>query len=310
MPPVSRRSGERRPTPARRPRVAEARPARAGRRASSDSSGGPRASSRRPSDLLARVLVAVPAAILAIVFVDLGGTAWAILMILIGALCLSELYRMLDRWRPAPAVGFAAVTAMVLVARFGSAKGVLEVAMISLPVCFLAILARGQSRMATVSIAGTMLGILWLGLAVAHAELLRRLPHGGGVLIDIMVGTFLGDTAAYFGGRLFGRRPLAPSISPHKTFEGLVCGMLIAILAVFVAGLEQPWLTQGDALLLGCTVAILGPLGDLFESLVKRDAGTKDAGSIFGAHGGALDRLDAVIFTIVAGYYVWSAVLH
>jgi phosphatidate cytidylyltransferase len=91
--------------------------------------------------------------------------------------------------------------------------------------------------------------------------------------------------------------------------EGLVCGALLAIVAVFVAGLEQVWLTRGDALLLGVTVAVLGPIGDLFESLVKRDAGAKDAGRLFGAHGGALDRLDAIIFTVVAGYYVWLALL-
>ena len=100
----------------------------------------------------------------------------------------------------------------------------------------------------------------------------------------------MGDTAAYSGGRLFGRRPLAPSVSPGKTVEGLFCGMLGAVLAVFIAGLYQTWLTQGDALLLGVAVAVLGPLGDLFESLVKRDAGAKDAGTLFGAHGGALDR--------------------
>ena len=69
-------------------------------------------------------------------------------------------------------------------------------------------------------------------------------------------------------------------------------------------------MTQGDSLLLGLAVAVLGPLGDLFESLVKRDAGAKDAGSLFGAHGGALDRLDAIIFTVVAAYYVWIAVMH
>ena len=84
--------------------------------------------------------------------------------------------------------------------------------------------------------------------------------------------------------------------------------MLIAVLAVFIAGLYQTWLTQGHALLLGLAVAVLGPLGDLFESVIKRDAGAKDSGNLFGAHGGALDRLDAVIFTIVAGYYVWVAV--
>jgi phosphatidate cytidylyltransferase len=85
--------------------------------------------------------------------------------------------------------------------------------------------------------------------------------------------------------------------------------MLIAILSVYFAGLYQPWLTSGDALLLGVAVAVLAPLGDLFESVVKRDAGTKDTGSLFGAHGGALDRLDAVIFTIVAAYYIWIAVM-
>ncbi len=160
------------------------------------------------------------------------------------------------------------------------------------------------------SIAGTLLGVYWLGFAFAHAVLLRQLPHGGGMIIDILVGTFLADTAAYLGGRLFGRRPLAPTISPNKTVEGLFCGMLIAIVAVFFAGLYQDWLTQGDALLLGLAVAVLGPLGDLFESLVKRDAGAKDSGGVFGAHGGALDRLDAVIFTVVAGYYMWLGVLH
>jgi len=80
--------------------------------------------------------------------------------------------------------------------------------------------------------------------------------------------------------------------------------------SVFIAGLNQPWLTHGDAILIGVTVAVLGPVGDLFESMVKRDAGAKDAGRLFGAHGGALDRLDSVIFTVVAGYYVWVALLH
>ena len=126
--------------------------------------------------------------------------------------------------------------------------------------------------------------------------------------IDVLVGTFVGDTGAYIGGRMFGRRPLAPQISPNKTWEGLLCGMLAAIVSVFLAGLFQAWLTQTAALYLGLAVAILGPIGDLFESAVKRDAGTKDAGSLFGPHGGVLDRADAALFTIVAGYYVWLAV--
>jgi phosphatidate cytidylyltransferase len=244
------------------------------------------------------------------VFIDLGGTIFALFMIAVGAVCLHELYQLLRRWRPAAVVGFASLAVMVLGARFGSARVVLEVAAATLPVAFLVVIARGQQRQATVAIGGTLLGIYWVGFAVAHAELLREVQHGNAILIDVLVGTFLADTAAYFGGRMFGRRPLAPHISPNKTVEGLFCGMLIAILSIFIAGLYQPWLTQGNALLLGLAVAVLGPIGDLFESVVKRDAGAKDSGSLFGAHGGALDRLDAVSFTIVAGYYVWLAVMQ
>ncbi len=266
---------------------------------------------RGRSDLAGRILVAVPAAVLAIVFVDLGGLPWALFLILFGCVCMFELYRMLERWRPVPAVGMASLAALVLAARYGGQRDVLEVLVATFPVLFLAVLARGGRGNATVAMAGTLFGILWIGIAFAHGELLRGLPHGGAITIDVLLGTFLGDTAAYVGGRLFGRRALAPEISPGKTIEGLFCGALIAILAVFLAGLFQnTWMTQSHALLLGLAVAVLGPLGDLFESLVKRDAGTKDAGSLFGAHGGALDRLDAVIFTIVGAYYVWLAIVH
>lgn len=295
--------------PARRPRPSPQE--RGGARGSPPRSEGTGGGPRRPrSDLVSRILVAVPAAVAAIVFIDLGGLAFALLMIALGCLCLSELYRMLARWRPVPVVGFAALAVMVIAAHYGSQRDVLEVGLCAVPVLFAFVLARGQRGAATVTIAGTLLGVYWIGFAFAHAELLRQLPHGNAVLIDVLLGTFLGDTAAYLGGRLFGRRPLAPAISPSKTVEGLFCGMLVAVVAVFLAGLYQPWLTQGDALLLGLAVAVLAPLGDLFESVVKRDAGTKDAGSAFGAHGGALDRLDASIFTIVAGYYIWVAVMQ
>jgi phosphatidate cytidylyltransferase len=278
------------------------------RRRREETRGAPRRRRRR-SDLGARIAVAIPAAVVAIVFVDHGGTAFAVFMIALGCVCLHELYRMLERWRPVPLAGFAALAGMVLAARFGNQFQVLLVAAAAVPVLFLMVLVR-KSGGATVAIAGTLLGVYWIGFAFAHAELLRQLHHGNAILIDVLVGTFLGDTAAYLGGRAFGRRPLAPSISPNKTLEGLLCGMFVAVLSVFLAGLYQNWLTQGQALLLGLAVAILGPLGDLFESLIKRDAGTKDAGTLFGAHGGALDRLDGVIFTVVAGYYIWFAVMH
>jgi phosphatidate cytidylyltransferase len=304
-PPRARRAANerQRQADARRDQLRESRQRRAGA-----TQEGRR---RRPrSDLLSRVLIAIPAAVIAVVFVDLGGISWAALMILLGWACLDELYRMLDRWKPSTSVGLAALAGMVLAARFGGQFQVLLILVAAVPAVFLVVLMRSERVNATVSIAGTLLGIYWIGLAFAHAVLLRQLPHGGAILIDVLVGTFLGDTAAYIGGRAFGRRPLAPAISPHKTVEGLVCGMLAAFVAVLVAGtFQSEWLTTQHALLIGLGVAVAGPVGDLFESLIKRDAGAKDAGTLFGAHGGALDRLDGAMFTVVVAYYIWFA-LH
>ncbi|HEY4827645.1 MAG TPA: phosphatidate cytidylyltransferase [Solirubrobacteraceae bacterium] len=264
---------------------------------------------RRRSDLFQRILVAVPLALATIIFIDLGGLPYALFMIAAGLICLHELYRLLARWRPVSLVGFAALVAMVLAARSGGQGGVLEVMVAAVPVVLVAVLITDPPR-PTVAIAGTLFGIYYIGVAFAHTELLRQLDHGNGVMIDVLVGTFVGDTGAYLGGRLFGRRPLAPRISPNKTVEGLFCGILAAVIAVFIAGLYQTWLTQGQALLLGLAVALLGPLGDLFESLVKRDAGAKDAGTLFGPHGGILDRIDSALFTVVVGYYIWLSVVH
>jgi phosphatidate cytidylyltransferase len=141
--------------------------------------------------------------------------------------------------------------------------------------------------------------------------LLRELPvHGGALVIDVLVGTFITDTAAYAGGRLFGRRKLAPSLSPNKTVEGLVFGFVGGTMGFWFAGLYQDWLSGLDALVMGMCIAALASVGDLFESMVKRDLETKDTGRAFGPHGGLLDRLDAVLFTIVAGYYLAVALVY
>ena len=263
---------------------------------------------RERSDLLMRILVAVPLAAVAVGFIDVGGIAFALFMVVIGWACLHELYRLMARWRPVAVVGFAALAAMVLSSRHGGQRDLVLVAIVTVPILFVFVAARGQAR-PSVSIAGTLLGVYWIGIAVTLTVLLRELPHGKGVIIDVLLGTFIGDTAAYIGGRLFGHRLLAPRISPRKTVEGLVIGSLAAILTVLLAAqFQTTWLTQGHALLLGAAVAVLAPLGDLFESVIKRDAGAKDTGRAFGPHGGVLDRADAALFTLAAAYYVWLAV--
>jgi phosphatidate cytidylyltransferase len=310
MPPGRRRSASRQRRESREPRsqaTREAREAREAARQEREARQPREKKPRRRGDLITRILVAVPLAIATIIFNNLGGLPFALFLIAAGLICMHEAYGLLKIWRPVAAVGFAAVLAMVLVARSGNEGHVLEVAMAALPVALLAVMMSDRKR-PTVAIAGTLLGVYWVGLTFAHAELLRQLPHGNGVFLDVLVGTFVGDTGAYAGGKLFGRHRLAPNVSPNKTVEGLFCGMLLAVIAVFLAGLYQTWLTQGHALLLGVAVAVVAPLGDLFESLVKRDAGVKDSGSVFGPHGGALDRLDGALFAVVVGYYIWLAV--
>src|SRR6202034_3315143 len=216
-----------------------------------------------------------------------------------------ELYAMYDRAHPVRLAGFIALAGLLAAALYGGQFQILLVAVAALPMLFGLTLL--QQRPSVGGMAVTLLGIYWIGFAFAHAVLLRGLPHGMGIVIDVLVGTFLGDTGAYLGGRLFGKRPLAPSISPNKTIEGLIAGVACSVLAVWFAGRYQSWLPGTHALVLGVGVGVFAPIGDLFESFVKRQAGAKDTGSLLGAHGGLLDRLDAVLFTAVVGYYIWLA---
>ncbi len=272
-------------------------------RAGAGSGGSGGASTR--SDLTARVLVALPAIAFALFIVIEGGLIFTLGVMALGLICLHELYAMYDRVHPARLAGFLAFAGLLLAALYGGQYQILLVAVCALPVLFGFTLL--QPNPSVVGMAITLLGIYWIGFGLAHAVLLRDLPHGLGIVIDVLVGTFLGDTGAYLGGRLFGHRPLAPSISPNKTVEGLLIGMVVAVLAVWFAGRYQDWLPGSHALVLGIGVALAAPVGDLFESFVKRQAGVKDTGRVFGAHGGALDRLDAVFFAAVVGYYIWSA---
>jgi phosphatidate cytidylyltransferase len=254
------------------------------------------------------VLAAIPAIAVALFLVIEGGLVFALGMFVLGAVCMHELYGMYQRAQPARLGGFIALAGLLAAALYGNQFQVLLAAVAAVPLVFGLTLL--QPRPSVGAIAITLLGIYWIGFALAHAVLLRGLPHGLGIVIDVLVGTFLGDTGAYLGGRMFGRRPLAPSISPNKTVEGLVIGMLFAVLGVWIAGRYQEWLPGTHALVLGLGIALVAPVGDLFESFVKREAGAKDSGGLFGAHGGALDRLDAVLFSAVVSYYVWAAYVH
>jgi phosphatidate cytidylyltransferase len=261
---------------------------------------------RRPgADLAPRIGIAVPAILYALIIVDQGGLVWTIGIGALGLVAMGELYTLMGRVRPPALAGFLTMAAMLAAALYGEPRHVIMVLAGSFPVTFLLATIRPRREHVSWAIAVTYLGVLWIGLAMVHAVWLRENPplHGDGLIIDVLVATFVGDTAAYFGGRWYGRTPLAPLISPNKTLEGLVAGFFGGTLAFWVAGLYQDWLTGPHALLIGALVALAAPIGDLFESMVKRDLEVKDTGRLFGAHGGVLDRLDAVFFTVPVAYY-------
>jgi phosphatidate cytidylyltransferase len=260
-------------------------------------------SDRKKSDLGARIAVAIPALAFALLIVALGGWWFTAGAAVLAIICAHEFFRMYEPIHPVRIGGFLGIIALCVAAHTGGREHLALVVVITFLIVFL--LSFAQVKTTAVGVAMTIFAVTWIGLGVAHAILLRDLDDGSDVLIDVLAGTFVGDTAAYLGGRAIGRTKLSPAISPNKTVEGLVIGIVAAIFAVWVAGLYQDWMTGWDSIILGVVVALVSPIGDLFESFFKREAQTKDTGTLFGAHGGALDRLDAVLFTTVAGYYTW-----
>jgi phosphatidate cytidylyltransferase len=268
---------------------------------------------RGRSDLGPRILVAIPAIAFAVFIVVQGGAVFAVGLLVLGVIALHELYTLMGRVRPAALAGFLTLAGLLAAALYGEPRHVVMVLVAAFPVTFLLALLRPRREHVSWAIAATLFGVLWIGLAMVHAVWLRELVEPGdageeivigtGLVIDTLIGTFVGDTFAYFGGRFYGRTPLAPMISPNKTLEGFVLGVLGGTAAFWFAGLYQDWLSGPDALLIGAAVAIAAPVGDLFESLVKRDLEVKDTGTLFGPHGGVLDRLDAAMFSIPVAYY-------
>ncbi len=149
-----------------------------------------------------------------------------------------------------------------------------------------------------------LLGLFYVGWFLGHLVLLRNLDQGEYLIFFLFLVTWAGDTGAYYIGKGFGRRRMAPQVSPNKTVEGAIGGWLASVL---VAVLAQQWflplISVSDSLILGGLLGIVGQLGDLTESMFKRGAGVKDSGHFLPGHGGVLDKLDSLIFTTPMFYY-------
>ncbi len=260
------------------------------------------------SQLISRVLFAVVLLPPVLGMVYLGGWWLAALAAAACMLALHEVFRLFRPLRPVALAGFAGGIAAIVGAQLGGAEWALAGFMLTLPLAFLLKGMGGTRGTTAVSVASTLLAAGWVGLGLAHIVLLREIPEDGQLAVfTVLLAVFADDTAAYFVGRLVGRHKLAPAISPGKTWEGFAAGSAAAIFVTWIALYETGFVEGYRSIVLGVVIALTAPLGDLFESALKRDAEVKDAGRLLGAHGGVLDRLDAHLFAAVAAYYAIAA---
>ena len=159
------------------------------------------------------------------------------------------------------------------------------------------------------SLGVTLFGVMYIVFFFSHIILIKALKHGWYYILLLNAVVMLNDTGAYFGGVLFGRHKTKFAVSPNKSWEGYFSGLLFSILATitgsyfFESFYGVALFSLGESVVLGIVLSILGHLGDLFESAVKRDGAIKDSGSIIPGHGGMWDVFDAVIFTLPFFYY-------
>jgi phosphatidate cytidylyltransferase len=261
------------------------------------------------SPLVSRVVVAVIGLPVVLGIVYLGGWWLFALAAVLAVLALHEYALMIRSLRPLILAAYAGSLASLLGAQLGGLEWIVAGFLATIPLAFFLHWIASTRQSATVAISATVLGAAWIGLGLAHILLLRAIPFNGRLAIfTVLLAVFAGDIAAFFAGRLLGRHKLAPAISPGKTWEGLVAGTAATIFVAFVALYKQDYVSIADSLILGAVIAAAGPVGDLFESALKRDMQVKDSGRILGGHGGVLDRLDAPLFAAVASYYVLRAV--
>jgi phosphatidate cytidylyltransferase len=252
--------------------------------------------------------VVVAALLLPLILLVIWAGGWWVfgLAALAAVMALHEFYGMTRGLRPVVLAGYAGTLAALVGAEWGP-----EWALAGFLSTFgFAFVFKGLARVqpSMLSIAATVLGAAWIGLGIAHMILIREIPeHGTLAAFTVLLAVFAADTAAYVAGRLIGRHKLAPRTSPGKTWEGLAAGTIAAVLVPFFALYEEGFLDVTQSLVLGGAIAVAAPMGDLFESALKRDAGLKDTGRLLLGHGGMLDRLDALLFTAVVSYYLLVA---
>lgn len=205
-------------------------------------------------------------------------------------------------------IGTGAVIPLSILLRFELTKR-WELFFIAILLLFLILMQfrRRQNSGVTVDISTTLFGILYVSWFLSFLIKIRFLSGGAGLLASVILMTKLGDIGAFLIGSRFGKTPLMPRISPKKTVEGAVGGIFFSVLGALISG-KFLNLSYPHLIIMGCFLGILGQLGDLSESLIKRDCGVKDSGNILPGMGGILDELDSLLFTAPVFYFYLSTV--
>ena len=298
------------PAPAGRAGTQVYAPAAPARTGGGDRSAGPDA------DLTTRVIVGLVAAGVVLGAAVIGPRALVFVVAVAVTMAAAELFQGLRArgYQPATLLGLAATAAVVGAAYWQGERALPLVSAILLVFSFLWYLAGVVKGRPTMNIAVTVMAYLYVGFLGSYAALIfhiRSLPHEilrpehcTGILLGAVLATVAHDVGSYFAGRYAGKTPLAPTISPHKTFEGLAGGTFATMAAcLLLIRSVAPW-NAGRAFALALVVSVFAPLGDLCESMIKRDLNVKDMGKTLPGHGGVLDRIDALLFVIPATYYL------
>ena len=258
------------------------------------------------SPLVSRILIAAVLLPLVIGLVYLGGWWLFALAIVGGLLALHELYVMARELRPLVLGGYLGFVTTLLGLQLGGADWMLGGLLATFVLAFVVYGLGGVRQSATMSFAITVLGVAWVGAGIGCLLLVRDIPEFGfWAVMAVLFTVFAADTGAFFVGRTLGRHRMAPAISPNKSWEGFVGGVVAAIGMAFVILYKDrdEFLTIPVSLVLGLVIALAAVLGDLFESAVKRDLDVKDSGRVLGGHGGMLDRLDSLLWAGPAAYF-------
>ena len=241
----------------------------------------------------------------------LGDRAFFVLICLVVLGALTEVLDALRRSgaQPSVAAALAAGLALQAAAYTGRAGVVVAAAAGGGYGFWLWALRAGRGPRPTGDVAWTVLAVAWVAGGGAAAVGILGLPGGLGLLVAFLLVAAAADIAAYFVGTNFGRHKMAPSISPGKSWEGFAGGFAAAIAAGFAAGLLLPELALWHGVALGALLGAFGPVGDLVESLFKREMGVKHSGRLLPGHGGLLDRIDAMVFCAPAVFLLFSLIV-